>query len=155
MKFKALIFTAIIFLFIVSFVGADYVTMPSFGAYWWNDTIPVSGVAKYTNGTAISGASVVINLGSNQCTNTTASDGSYFCSINAPLNVGTYNLTINVTNSTGSSTINSTSILVQPTYGLAPIGTTPRIVYEIPMLMQEPSGKVNIVIVRITAWRSA
>lgn len=153
MKFKALVFAAIFFLIVVAVSRADQVMMPSFGIYWWNDTITVNGVASYTNGTAIASATVNITLGSNTCSNTTASDGSYFCTINAPNNVGTYNLTINVTNSTGSSTINSSTILVEPTYGLAPAGTTPRMVYEIPMLMQEPSGKVNVVIVRITAWR--
>jgi hypothetical protein len=152
MKFKILLPILLIFLLLLIFVRADTVTVPAFEAVWWNDTITVSGVATYTNGSAIANADVSITVSNRRCETITEDDGSYLCTFTAPLELGNYELKVNVTNSTGSSIINTTTLLVQLSYGKA-LSTEPRGVYEIPFIMQEPSGRIRTVVVVVTAWR--
>ncbi|HKZ45450.1 MAG TPA: hypothetical protein VJ343_01975 [archaeon] len=121
---------------------------------WWNDSILVNGVATYSNGNPISGSSVSVKLdGVANCTTSTLPNGNYNCSFFAPLNLGTYTVSVNVTNSTGSSFTNSTSLTVKMKYGQVPIGKSDRMTYEQPMLIQDISGKIKVVWARITVWR--
>lgn len=141
------------FLLLAGIAIADVVTTSTFGNFWWNDSVTVMGNATYTNGTAIASAQVNMTTSKTRCSNTTESDGEYFCTFRAPLEIGTYNLTVNVTNSTGTSNYNYTTLTVRPKYGENVIGTTGRIVYEIPFVIQEPSGRIRVVVIRVTAWR--
>jgi len=120
--------------------------------FWWNDSVNISGIATYTNGTGIASSTVAVTVGGVTCSNTTDVNGNYNCIFRAPLELGTYTANINVTNSSGSTFTNSTSLIVKPTYGETPVGSVSRSVIEVPMLLQEPSGRIRKVIVRITVW---
>jgi hypothetical protein len=117
---------------------------------WWNDSVTAWGQAKDSGGDPISGAWVNLTVGSteyNNC-NQTNSSGDWECVFNAPLELGTYTVSATV-----SYVTNSTSLEVKITYGQEPIGTIDRVVFEIPALIQEPSGRIRIVWFRILVWR--
>lgn len=121
---------------------------------WWNDSVMTNGTASYSNGNPISDGSVSIRLNSREyCKTNTLSNGNYNCTFKAPLELGSYTLLVDVTNSTGSSFTNTTTLTLQIKYGEMPIGTIDRVVYEQPMLIQELSGRIRIVWARIMVWR--
>ncbi len=120
---------------------------------WWNDTVVINGTANYTNGTAIDTGTVNITMGNVRCDNTTDSDGVWLCSFRAPLELGTYNASINITDVVGESFYNSSIIQVKLTYGETPIGSRDRVVYELPMLIQEMSGRIRWVWVNVMVWK--
>lgn len=153
MKFTLPLLLVATFLIIAGVTFADVVTVNNFGNFWWNDSVTVMGNATYTNGTAIKSERVNVTSTKINCANTTDTSGQYFCTFRTPLEIGTYNLTVNVTNSTGTSNYNYTTLTVKPKYGENVIGTTGRIVYEIPFVIQEPSGRIRVVVIRVTAWR--
>ncbi len=114
---------------------------------WWNDSINASG---YT----FPSTWVQINRSSNLvCNITSDSNGFYSCVFNAPQEVGVYTYNAYSLNVNGNiSTQNSALLNVAPNYG----GTATRgdiSVYEIPMLIQEPTGKIRTVNVKIKVWR--
>lgn len=119
---------------------------------WWNDTVTINGTANYTNGTTISNADVNITIGNVKCNNVTDSNGFWSCTFRSPLELGTYNVSVNITKS-GENFFNSTSLQVKPTYGGTPIGTGDRVAYEVPMLIQEPSGRIRWVWVTVLVWK--
>ena len=145
----------LILLFITVIAFADVVTyqQSATSSVWWNDTVTINGTANYTNGTGIANANVNITVGSVRCNNTTNSNGDYICTFAAPSELGTYTVLINVTNSTGPSVTNTTTLTVKLKFGDMPIGTVDRVVYETPIFIQELSGKINVVFARVTAWR--
>jgi hypothetical protein len=119
---------------------------------WWNDSVNASGTARYANGTGISGSvSIEVDGYIQNCPPTT--DGNWSCVFNAPLKIGSYLVTVKITNSTGFVFQNSTSLGVSPYYGKKPIGTVSRIVYELPMLIQDLNGEIRVVFARIMVWR--
>lgn len=119
---------------------------------WWNETVVFRG-SIYNETGAVGSATVNVTIGSvHKCGNTSSSDGSFSCSFQMPLEVGRYNLTVNITNTT-DSVFNYTMVSVKPTYGESPSRTTPRSIFQIPILMQEPSGSIKIVLLRVLAWR--
>ncbi len=135
-------------------VFADSLTFQSSAATaWWNDTVVINGTATYTNGSNVQNANVNITVGNVNCINTTDANGRYTCEFSAPKELGTYTVKINITNSTGPSISEQTTLAVKLKYGNTPIGTIDRVVYETPVFIQEMSGKINVVFVRITAWR--
>jgi hypothetical protein len=120
---------------------------------WWNDSILVNGTALYSGGGPISG-NVSIRLNNKvYCTTETIANGNYNCSFGAPLELGDYAIMVDVTNSTGSTFTNTSSLTVRARYGETPIGKVERVVYEEPMMIQEPSGTVKIAWARIMVWR--
>ncbi len=153
MRFVATFAVLLSFFALASFAMADTVTMNSLSNFWWNDSVTLMGNATYTNGTGIKSESISVVSPKFGCTNTTDESGQYFCTFRAPLEIGTYNATINVTNSTGTSNYNYTNVVVRPKYGQTIIGTTGRSVFEIPFVIQEPSGRIRVITVRITSWR--
>lgn len=121
---------------------------------WWNDSIGLSGSANYSDGVPISGSDVAVNLdGRTYCTTQTDVNGLWNCDFRAPLELGAYTLAVTITNSTGSTFSNSTTLNVKLNYGETPIGQTERVVYEQPMLIQEPDGRVRIAWARVKIWR--
>ncbi len=121
---------------------------------WWNDTIIINGSARYNNNTGIYNANLNISVGNVKCNNTTDSTGNYTCRFAAPQEVGTYSILINVTNSTGQSFTNTTTLKVRFKYGDTPSGTIDRVVYEVPIFIQEMSGRIRILFARVTVWRT-
>jgi hypothetical protein len=83
------------------------------------------------------------------CDNVTDSSGYWSCTFNAPLELGTYTVNAMI----GSMFANTTTLTVNVKYGEPPIGKTDRIVYEQPILIQEPSGKIRIAWARVMVWR--
>ena len=157
MKGRILVFPLLFFLLyiVLSFAtNSEAITITlNVTKYWWNDSVSINGTALYSNGDPISDGSVSVELNNKiYCTTNTTPSGNYNCSFTAPLELGTYDVLVNVTSSTGSMFTNTTSMKVQVKYGKTPIGTTDRIVYEQPMLIQEPSGRIRIVWVRIMVW---
>lgn len=156
MKFTiALLSFLIIFgIFSAAVLAPNIVTyQQSSATLWWNDTININGSARYENGTGIYNAFVNITIGSSKCNNTTDGTGNYTCTFTAPKEVGTYTVHINITNSTGPSVTNTSTLQVRLKYGDTPIGTVDRVVHETPIFIQELSGRIRILFARITVWR--
>lgn len=134
---------------------------------WWNDTIKVSGFAVWSDGTAFTASNGTIFINMTQrsltdpnpgnvtvCNTTTSSSGSYACNFTAPLELGTFNIFVfGLDNQSASLDSETVLFEVKPIYGVSPTGATPRTVFEKPMLIQEPSGRVRAVIVRIITSR--
>lgn len=120
---------------------------------WWNDSILVIGNAFYENGSAIPNGDVEITLDSvPYCLNTTNSRGSFNCTFFAPTTLGSYTLMANVTKDDESFT-NTTTLDVKIFYGSSPIGKQERVVYEVPMVVQDVTGEIKRVLVKIFVWR--
>lgn len=157
MKIETMLFSLILFLLFVVYsfasnTGNIYISL-NVSTVWWNDSVSLGGSANYTDGRPISSSDVAVKLdGTTYCTTQTDSNGLWNCNFRAPLELGTYTLMVNITNTTHSFS-NSTTLSVKLNYGETPIGQTERVVYEQPMLIQEPSGKVRIVWARVKIWR--
>ncbi|MEM5766614.1 MAG: hypothetical protein QW423_03215 [Candidatus Aenigmatarchaeota archaeon] len=119
---------------------------------WWNDGIKASGVAKYSNGTGISGA-VNLTIGSSTVNCPDTNEGNWSCDFNAPSEIGSFLVTVTITNATGHQFQNSTSLTVSPHYGKTPTGSMTRVVYELPMLIQDLNGEIKTVFARIVVWK--
>lgn len=119
---------------------------------WWNDSIKASGIAKYNNGSGIAGAVEikVDNLNFN-CPDT--SDGNWSCEFKAPNRIGSYVVTVTITNATGHKFQNFTQLKVSPNYGKTPTGSVARVVYELPLLIQDLNGDIRTVMARIMVWK--
>jgi hypothetical protein len=156
MEARPLIFLLLfLFLFVaISFASSQGTVTIELNAtkVWWNDSVSASGVARYANGTGISGDVCIEVDGNNyDCPSTT--DGNWSCVFNAPTKIGLYTVKVNITNSTGFVFQNSTSLTVSPFYGKSPLGTVDRIVYELPMLIQDMNGEIRVVLARIMVWK--
>lgn len=122
---------------------------------WWGDGVRVNGTAAYTNGSSVDGNASVLLNGAEQCWSNVIS-GAYGCNFSAPNELGSYTISVNVTNAMGSSIVDTfaTQLVVKPTYGETPVGTVDRVVYEIPMLLQDFNGKIKHAIARVMIWQS-
>ncbi|MEM5773041.1 MAG: hypothetical protein QXL86_02325, partial [Candidatus Aenigmatarchaeota archaeon] len=119
---------------------------------WWNDGIKASGVAKYDDGIGITGTVEITIDGSNfDCPDT--NDGNWSCEFNAPNKIGSYIVTVTITNATGHKFQNSTWLKVSPNYGKTSIGSITRVVYELPLLIQDLNGEIKTVLARIIVWK--
>ncbi|MBI5872047.1 hypothetical protein HZB88_03090 [archaeon] len=114
---------------------------------WWNDTVNASGATTANRWVQINRSSIAI------CNLTANINGFYNCSFNAPEEIGSYTYTAYDLSNTGSVLAQTSTILtVALTYG----GNTTRgdvSAYEVPMLIQEPTGKIRTVTVKIKVWR--
>lgn len=160
MKLKILaFFTIMLLLFIATSLAATTGTVTiglNVSSVWWNDSVNASGFAKYPNETVVSNGtlSLIVDGKTYSCPNSN-SNGLWNCSFRAPINLGSYSVMVNVTNSTNTLSLSNTTTLdVKVSYGEQPIGKTDRVVYEQPMLIQEPSGRIRIAWARIKVWRS-
>ncbi|MEM5829387.1 MAG: hypothetical protein QW040_02265 [Candidatus Aenigmatarchaeota archaeon] len=119
---------------------------------WWNDSVTASGIAKYQNGTGISGT---VNLTVNGLTYTCpdTNDGNWSCTFNAPSKIGSFLVTVTIKNATGHQFQNSTILRVSPYYGKTPMGSMTRVVYELPLLIQDLNGEIKTVLARIIVWK--
>lgn len=157
MKTYVLVLILMIFLIFVGFSFAAQGTVTinlNAPKVWWNDSVSASGIATYSNGNPISGTvSLVVGTATQFCPDTNAVTGAWTCTFNAPTELGTYTVLVNVTNSTGSSFTNSTNLYVAPNYGQKAIGTSGRVVYEVPMLIQDLNGTVKKAWARIMVWK--
>jgi hypothetical protein len=157
MNIKVLISSGLFLLLLIALslaASTDTVTI-SLNAtkVWWNDTINATGVATYANGTGI-GGSVSLNVdGISYSCSRTYSNGKWNCTFNAPLEIGSYSVTVTITNDTSSTTQNTTTFSVAPYYGKTPIGTSDRVVYELPMLIQDMNGEIKTIFARIIVWK--
>ncbi len=148
------VFSIIFFLLSATSINALVTYQASHSKAWWNENVTVNGTARYDgNNSAIQDAQVNITIGSIKCNNTTDTSGNYRCIFGAPKEVGKYEIFINVTNSTGYNTTNTTKLAVELSYGSTPSGTIDRVVHEVPILIQEMSGRIRVVIARIMVWR--
>jgi hypothetical protein len=124
---------------------------------WWNDTINASGYALWTNGDPFNQTVQVNRSDDTMICNVTANNvtGYYSCLFNAPLELGDYYHIAYAINETGGIKGNSSSVTLQvkPTYGKKAIGTADRVVYEVPMLIQDFNGKIRQAWVRIMTWK--
>lgn len=160
MNYRALAFLIIGFLVLVVVVNAASSNTVSLNVFnpvvWWNDTVVVNGTATYVNGltygTGLT-ANVTLN-GVQYCTGTTNSNGFYSCNFTAPLELGAYSLLVNVTNSTGQSVTNTTSLSVKPSFGNSPVGTVDRSVFEVPMAIEDMDGTIRQIWTRVTVWKA-
>lgn len=105
---------------------------------WWNDTVNITGV-----GTALAAVSSNIS-GSPACSTTTSATGNWNCTFLAPNDVGTYNLSVAV-----GASVDSSLLKVKPSYGQVPSGTASRSVLEIPLAMEQPSGRISVILSRL------
>ena len=64
----------LIFFLILSLSLADTITIESESSFWWNDTVEVSGIALYENGSARKNERVEVYLKDEVCINTTDSE---------------------------------------------------------------------------------
>ena len=156
MELKLLTFLSLLFLIFIALSFAlpqDTVTITlNSTKVWWNDSVKASGIAKYANGTGISGT-VNLKIGDNTYSCPSTDDGNWSCVFNAPLKIGSYVVTVNITNSTGYFFQNSTSLKVLPSYGKYPTGSVTRVVYELPILIQDLNGEIKTVLARVIVWK--
>ncbi|MEM5852779.1 MAG: hypothetical protein QW228_00155 [Candidatus Aenigmatarchaeota archaeon] len=120
---------------------------------WWNDSVKANGIAKYSNGTGVSGSVSLSVDGVNYSCPPTDAYGNWSCIFNAPSRIGSFLVTVTVTNSTGYQFQNSTLLIVSPYYGKMPIGSITRVVYELPMLIQDLNGEIRRVFARVIVWK--
>jgi hypothetical protein len=138
--------------------GRDYVKINitlSPTSAWWNDTITASGHAVWNNEDPFN-QTVSVRKDNIEVCSTTANiiTGFYSCNFYAPLELGNYNYIAYAINLTGIASNSSAKVLnVKLNYGQAPIGQTERVVYEQPMLIQEPDGRIRIAWARVKIWR--
>ncbi|MEM5854785.1 MAG: hypothetical protein QXJ14_02145 [Candidatus Aenigmatarchaeota archaeon] len=157
MKIKLLIFS-LLFMFLLfalsmaSNPGTVTITLNA-TKVWWNDSVKASGIAKYSNGTGISGTVNLTVDGINHSCPPTDVNGNWNCTFNAPLKIGSFLVTVTVTNATGHQFQNSTFLSVSPYYGKTPIGSMTRVVYELPVLIQDLNGEIKTVLARIIVWK--
>ena len=115
---------------------------------WWEDGIQASGTLYNSSG-GIPNENVNVTLdGVIRCSVMTDSNGHYSCDFTAPNELGNYK--VNATSGNASVLI---ILQVRPSYGELPIGTTDRVVYEQPYIMQDKSGKIRIVQVKVTLYK--
>ena len=122
---------------------------------WWSDTITASGYAVWNNEDPFNETVKVKKDGIEVC-NISASiaTGFYTCIFKSPKEFGVYSYIAYALNLTDTITNSSVKNLnVKLNYGLTPIGQTERVVYEQPMLIQEPTGRIRIVWARVKIWR--
>jgi hypothetical protein len=121
---------------------------------WWNDTVNASGFATYSSGNPISGTvSVTLDETVHSCPSTNAATGFWNCTFKAPAELGAFTALVTVTNSTGSSFTNSTTLNVLAGYGQIAVGTVDRVVFELPMIMQDLNGDITKVWARVKVWK--
>ena len=120
--------------------------------FWWNDSLLVYGKILNSSNQPISNALVKVKLLDQTCETYSLQDGSYNCTLLAPLELGTYRLVVSVTKDTLTLT-NSSTLEVKAIYGATPTSLTERSVLEKYYLMQEPSGNISMVKVRLIVWR--
>jgi hypothetical protein len=115
---------------------------------WWEDDIQASGTLYNSSG-GIPNENVNVTLdGVIKCSVTTDSNGHYNCDFTAPNELGNYKV-----NATSENASVLTILQVRPSYGELPIGTIDRVVYEQPYLMQDKSGKIKIIQVKVTIYK--
>lgn len=160
MKLKLLILSAsvfLIFLVFFSFASSDGTVTIEINStnVWWEDGLKVNGSATYSNGSAVAGTAYVYLNDMWYCQGA-ISAGVYNCEFSAPQEIGSYALKVKVINATGStfSNTSTSTITVKASYGETAIGSIDRVVYEIPMLIQDLNGKVKYAIARVMIWRS-
>ena len=119
---------------------------------WWNDSLLVYGKILNSSNQPISNALVRVKLLGQTCETYSLPDGSYNCTLLAPLELGTYTLWVNATKDTLVLT-NSSTLEVKVVYGETPTSLTERSVLEKYYLMQEPSGNISMVKVRLIVWK--
>jgi hypothetical protein len=120
--------------------------------------INVSGSAHYSDTGAVTLSDVSVSiLGVQQCSDTTDAAGGYACVFNAPQQVGTFAINVQVTDKdTGKLITNSTALTVSVSYGEP--ATAERAAqnvgcYEVPSLVQNPDGSITKSTVRICVWK--
>ena len=114
MRIETVLFSLILFLLFIAYSFAsnngDVIISLNVSTVWWNDSIGLSGSANYTDGRPISSSDVAVKLdGTTYCMTQTDSNGFWNCNFRAPLELGTYTLTVNITNTTHSFS-NSTTL---------------------------------------------
>ncbi len=134
------------FVSVASSVQANHFSICSPGCnttvVWWNDTVNVTGV-----GTNLASVTARVD-GVTACATTTSSTGNWNCSFIAPQGIGDYNLSVAV-----GSTVDDFVLKVRPSFGQKPVGSASRFVLETPWAIQEPSGKIRSLVVRLTVSR--
>ncbi|MDI6798693.1 MAG: carboxypeptidase-like regulatory domain-containing protein [Candidatus Aenigmarchaeota archaeon] len=117
---------------------------------WWNDSVLAYGKLLDSDGLPIQGAAVSVKIDNQlKCSSETNSSGDYNCSFNAPNELGSYTVTSEAEGAVATATLE-----VKASYGEKPIGTIDRIVYEVPLLIQEMSGRIRRVFARIMVWKA-
>jgi hypothetical protein len=116
---------------------------------WWQDGILASGRLVNETNDPIAGMTVTVKIsGATQCSDATNSTGHWECSFTAPNEIGVYTITAD----TGTETA-STTLTVAPYYGKTPVGATTRVVYELPMLIQDLNGEIKIIFAKVMIWK--
>jgi hypothetical protein len=125
---------------------------------YYAEGISVSGQAKYLGGSSITLSDVEVKISGNvQCTDTTDGSGLYGCEFNAPNQLGTYDILVELMDKDSGKIIsNSTSFIVSVKYGEEEErrGEAENVgCYEAPMAIQNPDGSIEKVIVKICVWK--
>lgn len=156
MKHASLIFFLfLVFTFLllskISFSANSLTISLNSSKVWWQDGILASGTLLDAGNNPINNALVEVKIsGTTQCSDTTNATGQWDCSFTAPNEIDIYTVTAQ-----NDTTTASTTLTVAPNYGATPVGTIDRVVYEVPMLIQDLTGKIKQIFVRITVWQGA
>jgi len=115
---------------------------------WWNEPVLAYGKVLLDSN-PIQGENVNVKIGAEtKCSDQTNSTGDWKCSFYTSNEIGVYTVTAETDGITAIA-----SLEVNPSYGNKPIGTIDRVVYEVPILIQDLSGKIRRIIARIIVWR--
>ena len=120
---------------------------------WWSEPVNATGVVIDSSSQPVASAQVNVTFTGGNCTANTNSIGRYSCNFTAPRSLGDYTIEAVTNDSAGLLATVSTTLTVALNYGPKPIGSTDRAVYEGPILVQEPSGKIVKAIIRLLVWR--
>ena len=118
---------------------------------WWNDSVTATGKAQSTDGSVIPDATVNLTVADRSCSNTTDANGEWICAFNAPLELGDHTVAVTITKG-GTVITNSTTLTVKLIYGTEPVGATERIVHKVPVMIQEPTGRIRKVWISVMVW---
>ncbi len=120
---------------------------------WWNEPVNASGTITAIDSSPISGSVVNITMLSRSCYGTSEASGIWSCNFTAPNSLGDYSVTATALDSDGIPVRTENSFSVVLNYGPQPPGSTDRAVYETPILIQDPSGRITKAIARVLVWR--
>jgi hypothetical protein len=124
----------------------------------WGEPVNASGQCAYNDTGYVSSSTVRIKSGDDvKCTDATDSSGEYSCVFTAPLSLGTYAITVELTDAiTGKVFTNSTTLTVTTTYGGGETEkkTAEQVTcYEEPRIVQNPDGSIEKTTVKVCVWK--
>ena len=116
---------------------------------WWEDVVNASGNLYNNLSQSLPNQTVNVSLeGTTKCNVTTDSNGYYSCNFSAPTELGSYRV-----NASSGNASAATTLQVIPNFGMTPISSADRVVFELPVFFQDLSGRIVKIWARVKVWK--